>query len=351
MRPITALCTFSVIALPWFIAVGIATNGVWPREFFLVHNVARFTQAFEGHHGGWFYYILVICIGTYPWSIFMYHGLRLMGVRLHRDNPFQSACLLLCSWIVVWIGFFTFAGTKLPHYIMPAYPAMAIIFGCFIEASLSGSFQVSRGWMWASWTNLVVVGIVTLIALPMATLYYLPGEEILGIVGFVPITGGIVCLWAEYRHRRGLAYFTVAAVAVFLSLSVLAWGGTRVDRYQQSRLVASWIHELSSKTSSKLSTYGFFDYSLVYYTDKKIYHLLDATSVTRFLESDPGNTFVLTTDKKLVEIKSDLPSNVTVLRQTPRFLRNEELILLGQIKTSHQADRSNSLATEQPKSR
>ncbi|MCP4815921.1 MAG: hypothetical protein GY888_25680, partial [Planctomycetaceae bacterium] len=133
MRPLTALAMVGIIAAPWYIAVGMQTDGEWLRGFFLVHNVGRFSSTFESHDGGPFYYLVAICVGMFPWCIFNYQGLRLMVSGLGNDDHLRRAYLLLIAWITVWIAVFSISGTKLPHYVLPAYPAVAMFFGLFMD--------------------------------------------------------------------------------------------------------------------------------------------------------------------------------------------------------------------------
>ena len=58
---------------------------------------------------------------------------RSQSVPLHsREHETPSACLLLATWSLAWIGLFSFSSTKLPHYIAPAFPALAVIAGKWI---------------------------------------------------------------------------------------------------------------------------------------------------------------------------------------------------------------------------
>src|SRR5205807_400640 len=71
MRPLTALIVVAAVALPWYVAVGVETDGEWLRGFLGKHNVNRFLQPMEGHKGPIFYYIPAIFIGFFPWSVFL----------------------------------------------------------------------------------------------------------------------------------------------------------------------------------------------------------------------------------------------------------------------------------------
>ena len=66
-----AALAWCLIALPWYIWVGVDTKGNFLRGFFLQHNVARFGSAMENHSGSPLYYPIVLLIGTAPWSVFL----------------------------------------------------------------------------------------------------------------------------------------------------------------------------------------------------------------------------------------------------------------------------------------
>ena len=334
MRPITALTMLALVAAPWYVAVGYLTNGEWPRGFFFVHNVGRFVNSFEGHDGGPLYYLIAICIGTFPWCLFNFQTLHQAFASLQRGNPARPAYLLLLSWIAVWVGAFTFAGTKLPHYVLPAYPAIAVLVAAFIETWLAQSVALSRAWLRVAWLTLVVVGVGILTAMPFIARTYAPGEESLALLGIIPLLGGAAGLIADERGRRRLAAGILGTVAVMFSLTLLAWGAVRIDRHQKSPVVAGWLKELAPGEHPDLAALGCFEASLLYYCDENILQLQRNEDVSGFFTSRPGHAFLITTDRRIqeLELKGRIPADVHILRETPRFLRPESLVLLGRPK-------------------
>lgn len=350
MRPLTALAMIAVVALPWYVAVGLATDGEWLHGFFFVHNVGRFSRSFEGHAGGLLYYVVAICIGTYPWCIFMYQSLKTMVNDSRPGDEFRSAYLLLISWVCVWVGAFTMASTKLPHYVLPAYPAIALVLGRFVDKWLQGTCEVGHKWLRAAWMNLIVVGVVLLIAVPLITRRYLPGEEVLALIGLVPLLGGIVALWAEERGRRPVAAIALVTTASLLVLVSLAWGAVRVDRYQHSVVVADWLTELDAPGRKVMvGTYGCSDASLNYYCQRPLDELAGLNELSGYLDQE-GRRLVLTTDSELQMLPNGLPPGVEVLKSTPRFMRDGKLVLLGRTESAPVGDGDNLRISELPES-
>lgn len=125
----TALLIFLIIVIPWYIAIHLKTGGKFTEVFFLKHNIQRYTKPISGHAGPFYYYFLVIILGFFPWSIILFPSIISSLNNLWNNNTRLSFNLDLFMLIIIatYIIFFSFAKTKLPHYILPIFPAMATI--------------------------------------------------------------------------------------------------------------------------------------------------------------------------------------------------------------------------------
>ncbi|PJA32105.1 MAG: hypothetical protein CO187_05785, partial [Zetaproteobacteria bacterium CG_4_9_14_3_um_filter_53_7] len=56
------------LALPWYIAVWLQTDGEWVQRFLLKDNVGRFLAPMEGHRGFPGFYLLTLLLGVFPWT-------------------------------------------------------------------------------------------------------------------------------------------------------------------------------------------------------------------------------------------------------------------------------------------
>jgi len=115
---------FLALALPWYIMLYRIHGEAFINEIFFTHNVDRFNVAFEGHGGGFFYYLPVIVLGMMPHTAFLFQaaasGRRLLASDLDRF------CLI---WFLFVFLFFSLAGTKLHHYIVYGYPPLLLFMG------------------------------------------------------------------------------------------------------------------------------------------------------------------------------------------------------------------------------
>ncbi len=123
-----SMLIFIVIALPWYVLEYLDQGNIFIQEFFLKHNLERFSRSFEGHSGSLLYYLPVIIIGTLP------HCGLLFGLIRQARSLFKQDVYRFCF---IWVGFvlvlFSFGSTKLPHYILSAFPPLFILYGGVYE--------------------------------------------------------------------------------------------------------------------------------------------------------------------------------------------------------------------------
>jgi len=131
------LLLFFAIAAPWYIAAQMA-NPEFARYFIFHEHLARFGTTVHRHRGAWYYYLTVSAAGLLPWSLLL--PLRpFLRPRPPGDPPAslrQEGPALLWSWILPGLVFFSVAQSKLPLYILPLFPAAALLVATMIDRHL-----------------------------------------------------------------------------------------------------------------------------------------------------------------------------------------------------------------------
>lgn len=133
IKLLQGILIFCVVVLPWYVMVGIETDGEWLRLFFLEHNVQRFTSAMEGHGGFPLESFVILLFALLPFSVFAPQALR-YSWKNRKENSFLVFCLVATFVVTV---FFAFSRTILPSYPEPAVPFFAIILGAFLAEKIS----------------------------------------------------------------------------------------------------------------------------------------------------------------------------------------------------------------------
>jgi 4-amino-4-deoxy-L-arabinose transferase-like glycosyltransferase len=333
MRPITAIFAAAAVAVPWYWAVGLATDGQFLEGFFWEHNVRRATESMEGHRGSalWFYPAAIL-LGFFPWSCFAIPLSLDAAAQARRRDGWGPGCLLAICWVAVYVGLFSIAQTKLPSYITPCYPGLALLAGSYVDRWTRDRAAVSRWWLPAAFAVLAVAGAAFAVAVPQIAERYLPGEEWLGLLGLTLVAGGVTCIGLALVHNYKAAAATFAGLAVLFATLLFAVGAQRADQHQTSHVILRTIFQHSDNPT--IASFKILEPSWVFYAGQPIRSLVgngnsspdNSSPELFFLTNSEG--FLITTDKHLPEL-GRLPPGVGVLAETDLFLKDQRLVLLG----------------------
>ena len=327
MRPLTVLAFAALVALPWYVAITWRTDGQWLAQFVTKYNLGPFIKPFLGHRGPFYYHFVVVLVGLFPWSVFLgptiVNACRALRAR---GKDFPSYLFVVC-WIGVFFGFWSTCSTKLPHYVLPAYPALAILTGCFIHAWIERTAVVARHIMPIATGIFLGVGIVMLAVLPWVTARYAPGEEIVAILGIVLAAGGGLSWWFLARDRRRSYVAAFSAASVLFITMLFGWAAIHIDRHQHSRPLMEEVRR-DSPAEPQIAGYKYCDASTVYYARGPVAECDDAGRLRDFLARSP-HPYVVTSGDELQSLESLVPLAWRVVARRPRFLAKGEIVVLA----------------------
>jgi 4-amino-4-deoxy-L-arabinose transferase-like glycosyltransferase len=334
MRLLMGLVIVLAIAGPWYVSVGLQTQGAWLSGFFGKHNLGRFLQPMEHHRGPIFYYLIAIVVGFFPWSLFLGPSAAYVKSQLAGDRTKRDAYRLLICWVIAYVGFFSLAATKLPSYIVPAYPALALLVGACVDGWLNGDFRVPPHLLRTAWVTTLVVGLALGVGLPIVAQELLGGDPLLGLTGLPLILGGAVCWWWHRggQPRRAAAAFAVTAAA--FSLAIFAGGTVEVDRHQNSAQFAEIVHRQTLNQPAVVRSFGYWRPSLVFYLRQPVEQYFADDDIRAFCQAWPARGFLLITGDRYANIQRWLPPDVCVLDRKRWFLRSQDILLLGHAEPS-----------------
>jgi 4-amino-4-deoxy-L-arabinose transferase-like glycosyltransferase len=114
----------TVPVMGWYGAQGLHYGaGFWTTHF-IDQALSRSNQAVDGNRGSFGYYALEVLKYGAPWLVFLPQGWRLLW-----ENRRLSWAKLLLVWSVGYFGVISVMATKLPWYVLPLYPALALTVG------------------------------------------------------------------------------------------------------------------------------------------------------------------------------------------------------------------------------
>jgi 4-amino-4-deoxy-L-arabinose transferase-like glycosyltransferase len=201
LRLLLGMVIFLGIALPWFIAVTIQTDGQWLKDFVLDHNIHRFSSTMEGHKGIPGIAVISLLAGLLPLSLFLPQAMR-EAWQSRKTIPALNLCFWVCVIVVL---FFSLSRTFLPGYIAPAFPFASIILGFFIDRWLkSGDSNVAKSLSY-------IIGAIFSLSLPfvayVALRAELPAVASRAFLLFPISIGGIVGLYFFVRKSWDKALY------------------------------------------------------------------------------------------------------------------------------------------------
>jgi hypothetical protein len=124
---------FLIVAASWYVAAELRNPG-FLQHFLWEENFARFISTQFKRNGPWYYFIMVLAVGFFPWT-----ALLPMTVSDFRRRWPAQEHLFFILWIAVPFVVFSLSGSKLPHYILPLYPPLAILVGATVAKAFNGS--------------------------------------------------------------------------------------------------------------------------------------------------------------------------------------------------------------------
>jgi 4-amino-4-deoxy-L-arabinose transferase-like glycosyltransferase len=277
LRPLPGIAWLCLLVLPWFIAIYARVGSE-----FLVASVgedmlAKVANSREAHGAPPGTYVLLFFATFFPASILA--GLAVPAVWAVRR---EAAARFLLAWLVPSWLVFEAVVTKLPHYVLPLYPAIAILIAGAIETKvLSQRPWLARGVMW--W--FLVPIIVSVVAVVGAVVI----ERDLVLLAWPFFAASVVCglfAWQLYDDEGAeRAFMRAAEGAVLMAIAIYAFVVPSLERAFPSVALAEVLHDSPCEDPVAASA-GYEAPSLVFLAGTKT-HFTDAAGAADFLLKGP----------------------------------------------------------------
>lgn len=147
---VLALAVAAALALPWYLAMERTQPG-YLHYFFVERHLLGYTTASQIHgHRPWWYYLPIVAGGSLPWLPFIVSAVPGFPRRMPRDADERGATAearrVGWTWLLTGLAFFSLAGSKLVTYVLPLFPAVAILAAVpWLRAASEPSSQLDVG--------------------------------------------------------------------------------------------------------------------------------------------------------------------------------------------------------------
>ncbi|ESX24104.1 glycosyltransferase family 39 protein [Mesorhizobium sp. LSJC264A00] len=164
LKAARGLALVLLIVLPWLALISWKSNGAFLQQAVGKDMLGKVAQGEESHGVPPGFYVLTYCLFMWPFGLVAL-GAGLQALNRLRDDPRLRFCL---AWYIPFWLVFELIPTKLPHYLLPAYPGMALLIGWLVTLTPQEANAPLRRWQtWLWWatafgTVLVTVGLAVL---------------------------------------------------------------------------------------------------------------------------------------------------------------------------------------------
>jgi len=128
LHALPGIVVYLAIAAPWFVLVSRA-NPEFAHFFFVREHLDRFLTETHNRTGEWWYFVPWFLLGSMPWllvwAVTFSRSWR-DAARAQNNFSWERFCVVWAAFIFV---FFSVSGSKLPSYILPMFPALALVLG------------------------------------------------------------------------------------------------------------------------------------------------------------------------------------------------------------------------------
>ena len=340
--PLAGTLLLLAIAAPWHVLAARA-NPDFLHFYFIHEHWERFTTRVHGRYQPWWFFLALLPAGVFPWTLFAYHAVRDALAGGWKARHHHAEAWFFAIWIGFVVAFFSKSQSKLVPYILPVFPAVAVMVGPF----LAKQWQERRGtgWRTPAWIFIALAAGLAVAACvarpPTDHPELLPTLPVLRTVIVLAMAGGIWSCLSGLRRgnpRRVLAAIAGSCAVAMLSVNL---AGNAYDSASTKPL--SMILKPILKPEDRIYNVRFYAQDMPFYLNLDLKKLVNVVlyrgelqfgveaepeaSATRFIDvptfykqwTQPGTAYAVMHkwDYELCFSKEQLPH--TVLGATNRY--------------------------------
>ncbi|ODT07036.1 MAG: glycosyltransferase [Mesorhizobium sp. SCN 65-20] len=318
LRPFTGILLTLLVAAPWLILITLKTGAAFWQESVGKDLLSKVGSGQESHGFPPGYYFLTYSVFMWPFALVALDG-GLKALNRFRDDPRLLFCL---AWYLPYWVAIELIPTKLPHYVLPAYPALLLLMAWSLTDASASTTALSR---WQVWLRRAcafgVIGVSAgLAAIATGITPYFLGKyswwgQFAGLLVFAAaLLGAGMPKDMSPLQRTGLA--AAAAAAAF---GVLTWKVLPPLRpLWLSPQIAEGFESLKPCPTSRLVSAGYGEPSLVFLAGTRTL-LTNGEGAAQALAEDPACAVAIVADSESDRFTASVPGGKAALTELGRI--------------------------------
>ncbi|MGI0487512.1 glycosyltransferase family 39 protein [Pantanalinema rosaneae CENA516] len=256
----------------WYWAQWLRYGEQFLSTHLISQSLSRIWIPIENNHGAPWYYVLELLKYTLPWLIFLPQGFH--RAWEHRNLGWAKLVLV---WTIGYLGVISLMSTKLPWYIMPLYPALALVAGNLLSeswnlADLTGWFRPVRRPYPIAWA--ACLGLLAIVGWS-GCLYFnffapIPKPElalILITVAITMTTAAILVKWRDSQFIPVLLWGMYIALMFLMASRYWVW---ELNEAYSVKPVAALVQQGTPAGATVITSYPNYRPSLNFYSDRRV---------------------------------------------------------------------------------
>lgn len=313
MHVVRGLLLYLLIASPWYYAMYTVHGMEFINTFLGFHNITRFTTAEHANRVTFWYYIPVLILGLFPWIGMLPQAIK-ASIQDSRIDDMRSLLFFHIWWVFVFI-FFTICKTKLVSYILPLFPALAVIIGWNIARMLAKLRHNTTFYSWAvgSGVSFLLLGIGWIVGAQ-----YLPEADFsLVMLGVLTLLLGAATVFAliYYRDIELAAWLHVMIGAVTMCVAFAFVLPVLADRFSVKTMSGAYAEQCDQATPIYVDK--FLRPGFMFYAGKPGIEMLPQTGALADALRDGSHKYILVRGLELrrVQKTGQIPTNVQTVKE------------------------------------
>jgi 4-amino-4-deoxy-L-arabinose transferase-like glycosyltransferase len=295
-RPLIGMTLALAIVLPWYVVMTVQHGRAF-TDFALGHEIVErmlSEESFGAPARGFFYYFKIWPGDAAPWSVLFVASVGWIAWRWSSlDRDARQAVMFTAAWFISVFLVFSMSRSKVPHYVLPAYPAAALLIGVFVDR-LADTGDDALWWG----VPMAVVAVASIVAAAATGLFLdvlTPGDTVVkwlvpGVFGIGAAAIG-AAVWK--RTLVPAVYALTGMLAAVFALIGMFVVPRIIEPFKPMPLLARQASEFSQADApiGLLGRYGLS--SLIYYSRRHVVALDGDDQTITFLSTHPGAVCVM----------------------------------------------------------
>jgi 4-amino-4-deoxy-L-arabinose transferase-like glycosyltransferase len=306
LKPLAGLPILLIIVLPWLIMITLKSGGAFFSESVGNDLLSKVGDGQESHGAPPGYFALIFVVFIWPFGVMAIRG-GLQALSRFRTDPRLA---FLTAWYIPYWLVTEMIPTKLPHYILPAYPAILLMMAWAVDTGIAKEPYRGRWQIWFERLTLLGLAVATLGLMGAGTVLPWVMADTVSVAGiaafFTAAAAGIFASGLVLKDNLKRAIQAAAAFGI-ATLALLTWGVVpAITPIWMSPAINNAFNQAKPCPDSILASAGYAEPSLVFLAGTKTV-LTDGAGAAKHLLANPSCAIAAVDERNQADFYQNLP--------------------------------------------